>query len=120
LAIWGVNIMPYEAFVCPECGAEVMISMNFCKACGVNLINFPRLEKKTFYYKEEICWSCHKPGGVIRTTEKKEIVPDVTDDSGRTIYFYIETCTICNRQRKIITKSYSNTPEPAPDDRFGA
>lgn len=57
--------MPYKAFACPKCGVRVdPESSNFCSSCGVNLLKYDKLEKKTFYYKSEYCPKCGEPGGL--------------------------------------------------------
>lgn len=52
------------ALACPECGNEVDPSTNiFCENCGVNLSQYPRLEKKLFYHYGDYCVNCKQPGG---------------------------------------------------------
>ncbi|MEI6039898.1 MAG: hypothetical protein WCP93_00945 [Candidatus Berkelbacteria bacterium] len=67
--------MPYEAFVCPECGTKIPEGrLRICDECGLNLSAVKKFEKKTFYEQNEICPKCKVAGNyslsdLLKTSE---------------------------------------------------
>ena len=60
--------MPYEAFVCPNCGAKIfeLDRATFCDSCGTNLQQYRQIKKKTFYEREDYCPNCKSVKWVLK------------------------------------------------------
>jgi len=102
----------YQAFACPDCGEEVDLqSSNFCQSCGVNLLQFSKIDKATFYeeYPDiECCPKC-KQRGIVPVPSRKDEYLNSDEMTSRwyECHYLFLMCRFCKYQgHKLINRYY--------------